>query len=394
MLIADSTALAELVDTLRTAGRFAIDTEFVREKTYRPRLCLVQVATAEIEAIVDPFAIGDMAPLTDLMSDPTVEKIAHAGEQDMEIFYVLAKTPPRNIFDTQIAAALAGYGQQVSYGKLVARLTGTQLLKVETFTDWARRPLTDAQLKYAIDDVRYLIPMRDRLGTELGELGRDDWLRDELLQYEQTTLYEKNNGEVYRKVKGAGRLKRPELAILRGLASWREQEAARMDWPRGHVVRDELLVELARRAPTQPDAIGSIRGIHPRLVERCGRAIVDEVKTALELPASEHPPLLENGRPEDELALVVDLLEIVVKTQAEKERIAAPYLGTRKELTQLARRFLQGGQSSDAPLPILSGWRRQLVGNALVELLEGRSTLSIDQETVRVKVSPNAPAPS
>ena len=393
MLIADPTSLSELVATLRTAGQFAIDTEFVREKTYRPQLCLVQVATKDTEVLIDPFAVGDLAPLTELICDPAVEKIAHAGEQDMEIFYVLAKTAPRNVFDTQIAAALAGYGQQISYGKLVARLTGTQLRKVETFTDWARRPLTDAQLKYAIDDVRYLILMRERLGSELGELGREDWLRDELLQYEQISLYEKQLDQLYRKVKGAGKLKRSELAILRALASWREHEAARMDWPRGHVIRDELLVELARRAPTTPAAIRSIRGIHPRMVERCGKAVVREVQGALELPPEEHPPMLETGRPEDDLALVVDLLEIVVKTQAEKQRIAAPYLGTRKDLTQLARMFLLNRQSPATAPGILSGWRQRLVGDALVDLLEGRSTLSIDAETARVKVSPIEPRP-
>jgi len=386
-LISDEDSLRRLTDDLREAGSFALDTEFVRENTYRPELCLVQVATPELEALIDPLRIRDLSSLVELVLDPAVEKVVHAGEQDMEIFFVLGGEVPRNLFDTQVAAALCGHGHQASYARLVENLTGVRLNKQETFTDWAQRPLTPAQLDYAVADVRYLFRMRADLLAEIDKLGRRKWLELELESYTRRELYEKDPRKLYLRVKGAGRLSRRELAVLRELASWREAEAQRLNRPRGRILRDEVLLELARRGPTQAADLKASRGLHPRLVERSGPKILETIASANRLPEEDCPPEIERPQKDEDLSLIVDLLDIVLKTCAAQARVAPSYLGTRRELAELAFRHLRGEPGGAGPAPrLLAGWRQELVGQALVDLLEGRSHLALDPAQTRVVV--------
>jgi ribonuclease D len=387
MLIRGPEKLASLVQELRDLGSFALDTEFIRERTYRPRLCLIQVATLEKAVLVDPFSLPDMTPFLELIFDPSIEKVVHSGDQDMEIFYALGGQPPRNVFDTQVAAALAGHGESISYARLVEETLGIRLSKHETYTDWARRPLSHRQLEYALADVKYLHPARKLLLEDLERRGRMDWLREELAYYEEASHYDRDPALVYRKVKSASRLGPGELAVLREVAAWREEEAARVDWPRGRVLTDELLVELARRAPTDVESIAAVRGIHPQLVRRAGEEIVRRVARALSLPPSEHPPPLERRSDDAVLALVVDLLEIVLRARAEEVQVAPGYLGSRKDLLDLARRELRGEGRAERPLPILTGWRKGLVGDALLDLLHGRSTVAVARGGAKVEVA-------
>jgi ribonuclease D len=384
MLIRGPEKLADLVRELKALGSFALDTEFIRERTYRPRLCLIQIATPEKQVLVDPFAAGDLAPLLDLMFDPAVEKVVHSGDQDMEIFYSLGRQPPRNVFDTQVAAALAGHGESISYARLVDAILGVRLSKVETFTDWARRPLTPQQIEYALADVKYLYPARRVLVDDLERRGRMDWLREELGFFEEVSHYERDPALAYRRIKSAARLEPRQLAVLRELAAWREEEAESLDVPRGRVIADELLVELARRSPATMESAAAVRGIHPRLLKRSGEEILRRVARGRSVPESDCPAPVERRSDDADLALVVDLLDVVLKASAERVQVAPAYLGTRKQLLELARRELRGEGDPSEPLPILVGWRRQLVGEALLNLLAGRSSVAVARGAVDV----------
>ena len=211
MQIRTPAELEALSEDLRSLGSFALDTEFIREKTYRPQLCLVQIAAAGKAYVIDPFLTPDLRPLLDLVFDPGVEKIVHAGEQDMEIFFTLGRKIPRRVFDTQVAAALAGRGESISYARLIEELAGVKLSKVETFTDWSKRPLRPEQIEYALDDVRYLHAAKEALEKDLTEQGRLDWLADELSFYEERTLYEKDATKLYLKIRSAAKL---ELSLI------------------------------------------------------------------------------------------------------------------------------------------------------------------------------------
>jgi ribonuclease D len=389
MLLREAKQLRDLARELRDLGSFALDTEFIREKTYRPRLCLVQIATREKAFLVDPFLVGDLTPLFELIFDSQVEKTVHAGEQDMEIFFALGRALPRNVVDTQVAAALAGHGESVSYARLVEQVLGVKLRKVETFTDWSKRPLTPEQIEYALDDVRYLHPLMAALKESLERSGRKEWLGEELKFYEDRSLYVKDPGELYKKVRAAVKLEPRELAVLRELTAWREEEAERMDRPRGRIILDEILVELSRRSPRSLDSIGAVRGIHPQLLRRSGHEILRRVERALSLPPSELPPPIERRADDPELSLVVDLLEVALRAQAAAAQIAPAYLGTRRDLAELAQLELKDGGSSEKErdqLRILSGWRRRLVGESLLLLLKGKSHIAIDHGGAKVEV--------
>jgi ribonuclease D len=270
----------------------------------------------------------------------------------------------------------------------VEDLCGVRLGKGETFTDWSRRPLTREQTEYALNDVRYLLQVMQALRAELEQLGRLKWLEEELRFYESAATYVKSHETRYRKVRGAARLDRRELAVLRELTLWREQEAEKRDWPRARVLQDDLLVEIARRKPRKVESIEAIRGVHSRLLQRCGRAIIKRVQKALDLPESAWPPLRTRSADEGELAAVVDLLEVVLRVRAGESKIAPAYLGGRRDLLELARRELRprAGDGTLEPVALLQGWRRRLVGEKLLGLLRGGAQVRVDPEGRRVCV--------
>ncbi len=388
--------LERTVSLLRGHGSFGLDMEFQRERTFRPRLQLVQVSLPDEPMLIDPLALPDLDPLWDLVADPTIEKIVHAGAQDMEIVYVRSGLLPRNVFDTQIAAALLGLGDQIGYANLISRMLHKRLKKGETVTDWAMRPLSPGQLEYALDDVRYLHELRGRLWDRLSELGRAEWLQEEVEHYGRRETYERDPDTMWMRISRMRSLDRKGLTILRELAIWREEEAARRDEPRGRIVADETLVEIARRAPKRPEELKPLRTLHPRELARSGPGLVAAVTKGLARPEADWPKLEPVHAEDERFSITVDLLEVVLRARALEHEIAPSYLGTRADLAELIHATLdtrngRGGKrrGEDAPAHepnLLLGWRRDLIGDELVAFLQGDASLKIDEATGFVHV--------
>jgi ribonuclease D len=385
--------LERTVSLLRGHGSFGLDMEFQRERTFRPRLQLVQVSLPDEPMLIDPLALPDLDPLWQLVADPAIETIVHAGAQDMEIVFVRSGLFPQNVFDTQIAAALLGLGDQIGYANLIARMLHKRLKKGETVTDWSIRPLSAGQHEYALDDVRYLHELRGRLWDRLAELGRADWLREETEHYGDRGTYERDPETLWTRISRMRSLDRKGLTILRELAIWREEEAARRDEPRGRIVADETLVEIARRAPRRPEEMKPLRTLHPRELARSGPGLVAAVARGLARPESEWPKLEPVHAEDERFSITVDLLEVVLRARALENEIAPSYLGTRADLAQLIHATLEqrngpGGRSKpDAEeILLLQGWRRDLIGDELVAFLEGNASLKIDGKTGFVHV--------
>jgi len=383
--------LERTVDRLRAHGSFGLDMEFQRERTFRPRLQLVQVSTPEEALLIDPLAFDDLDALWDVVADPSIEKIVHAGSQDMEIVFARSGQLPRNVFDTQIAAALIGLGDQIGYANLISRMLHRRLKKGETVTDWSIRPLSTAQVEYALDDVRYLHEIREKLWSKLSSMGRETWLREEVEHYEDKGTYERDPQTLWSRISRMRSLDSRQLSVLRELAIWREEEAARRDEPRGRIVADETLVEIARRTPKKPEDMKPLRTLHPRELARSGPALVVAVQKGLEAP-EETWPRLDAIKPEDErFSITVDLLEVVLRARALENEIAPSYLGTRADIAQLIEVTVGEGKGVRSRKPkaetqLLTGWRRGLVGDELVAFLEGRASLKIDGATGFVHV--------
>jgi ribonuclease D len=387
MFVDSNAELERLAAELRAHGSFGIDMEFQRERTYRPRLQLVQVSLPERPLLIDPLALPDLAPLWDLVADPTVEKIVHAGSQDMEIVWARSGLLPKNVFDTQIAAGLIGLGDQIGYANLISRMLNRRLKKGETITDWSMRPLSKAQVEYALDDVRYLHDVRGRLWERLDALGRASWLREEVEHYEDRGTYERDPATLWMRISRMRSLDRKGLAILRELAIWREEEALRRDEPRGRIVSDETLVEIARRSPKKPEDLRPLRTLHPRELARSGSALVEAVQRGAEVPEAEWPKLDPVQAEDDRFSITVDLLEVVLRARALENEIAPSYLGTRSDIADLIRASRNGKRRSGEEPLLLSGWRRDLVGAELVAFLAGRASLQVDESTGFVHVS-------
>jgi len=368
MLITTQHGFDELIARLRDRPVFCLDTEFISERTYRPELCLVQIGVDDDVYAVDPLEVSSLDGFLRLIVDPALEKVVHAGRQDMMIFYDLGGDVPRNVFDTQVAAALVGHGDSIGHSKLVEALVGKRLRRAESYTDWSRRPLSDSQIAYALDDVRYLLAMRERLVRDLEAHGRERWLAEELAIYDEVSLYRRDPREMWRRVKGAGRLDGVELSVLRELAAWREEEAIRRNRPRGRILGDEQLVALSRRRPTNRPGLEEMRGLHARVVERSGKAVLAAIAGGAGAPRSSWPELPDVTPKDARLTLLVDLMETLLKARAAEQRISPGYLATRGQLYDVAR----SGDGGDVDLPVLSGWRRELIGRELLALLEGR----------------------
>jgi ribonuclease D len=386
MFVDSKADLERLVAELRGHGSFGIDMEFQRERTYRPRLQLVQVSVPDRPLLIDPLALTDLTPLWELVADPAVEKIVHAGAQDMEIVFARSGLLPQNVFDTQIAAGLIGLGDQIGYANLISRMLNRRLKKGETITDWGMRPLSKAQIDYALDDVRFLHDLRSRLWERLDALGRASWLREEVEHYEDRATYERDPATLWLRISRMRSLDRKGLAILRELAIWREEEALRRDEPRGRIVSDETLVEVARRSPKRPEDLKPLRTLHPRELARSGTAIVEAVRRGLEVPESEWPRLDPVQAEDDRFSITVDLLEVVLRARALENEIAPSYLGTRSDIADLIRTSRNGKRRSGGEPLLLTGWRRDLVGAELLAFLAGRASLQVDEATGFVHV--------
>jgi ribonuclease D len=383
--VTESKALREICDVARTEGAFAWDTEFIQDRTYWPRLCLVQVATRESTVLVDPIALHDLNPLWDIVADPGVQGVVHAGIQDFQIAFDATGRPPRNVFDTQIVASFAGHGDSISYAGLLARELGVHLGKKETMTDWSRRPLSAAQVEYAMDDVRHLLPLYDRLSSRLQEAGRLGWIQEEHRLYEDPETFSRDPRRAWERLAKRKSLERRALAVLRELAAWRETTAAERDVPRNRIVGDELLVEIAKRAPRSRDGLGALRSVHERMLQHWGDDIVAAVARGLAVRPEDRPepPPLRSEDPAR--ARVVDLMDLFVQVRARETGVGRNVLATRLDLDRVAA--FHWGEAVDDPPALLRGWRAELVGNDLRRLLDGGIVLGVDPKTRLPEVS-------
>ena len=368
--VTDTESLADLVELLRKAPSVAIDTEFMRERTYFARLCLIQLASDDVAAIVDPLAIDDLSPLQDLLTDTAVVKIFHAGTQDLEIFYRLFGVPTAPVFDSQVAATLAGFPQQVGYGALVKEVMGVQLDKGDTYTDWAKRPLSDTQVEYALNDVRYLPEIRRRLLGEMEREGRIEWLAADFARLEDPATYEVVPRELWRRVKRVSSLNRRQLAVAREVAAWRENEAQRRDIPKRWVLGDESIIEIARRAPKTADQLNAIRGVADKVGRGAQSGLLGAIAAGTAVSDDELPSLEKRRRPVGDVDGAVDLMIALVRLRAREHGVAMPLMASRDDLERLA-----AGEKEASPL--LEGWRKKMVGDELVALLEGRLELAL-----------------
>lgn len=375
--------LHALCDDLRGCDVLALDTEFIRERSYAPRLELVQVASRDgVVAAIDYGTLGRMAndPFAAMLRDESILKVFHAAEQDLEVLSALTGELMPVMFDTQLAAGLVGYGAKPGYGALVEAVLKIRLPKGESMTDWSIRPLTEAQLTYALDDVRHLLAVYDKVKAALSESGRLEWAEqecDRLVGAVAAQQKARENPEtLYMRVRGKGGLDSAGLCVLRELALWRESEAQRRDKPRGSILKDEMLVEIARRSPKRAQQLRNLRGIQPRDLDRYGDTMVDLVTRALSRPRSEFPVAEPPSPPPDEATLALaDLLQAVTHTVAAESGIAASLLATNGDLQRLAEAYRRGESLS---LSFLEGWRGALLGERLRAILEGRAALGWD----------------
>lgn len=377
-VLQDDSELLDVVAEARERGAFGIDTEFMREKTYRAKLCLVQVATRDGIYLIDPLDGLTLDPIAELIADPEVQTVVHAGRQDFEIFFERFGSVPTGVFDVQLAAGFSGYGASLPYGRLVEMVTGTALTKGESYTDWCRRPLTNAQLKYAADDVRYLLVITDVLQDKLRISGRLEWAMDEMRFFEDRALYELDRDEVWRKVSGRGNLSGRQVAVLRELAAWREEAAARRDIPRGWVIKDQTLVEIARRSPRSVSDLKNARGLPPKEAERSGAAILDAIARGQDGP-SVSVPSGPSRSAQVRARTLSGLADAIVRSRCEAAGIAAELVSTRSELESLLADVFDGGPDPSKHR-LLQGWRKDLAGDAVVDLAAGRIAVrSIDK---------------
>jgi ribonuclease D len=346
---------------------------------------IVQVAVdgGALIAILDVPALGgNLGPVGDALLNPGVLKILHAGGQDMEILAARLGRLPEPVYDTQVAAAFAGYSLQMGYGALVQALLNVRLAKDEGFADWSRRPLTPAMRDYAENDVRYLHAVHDKLSRQLGRKGRAQWAEDQMRRSLTQAAEELPTEELWRKVGGKNVLDGQGLAILRELAKWRDEEARRRDKPRRSVVKDDLLIEVARRGATDPSAIMGLRTAPPNLGERAATAIAEAVKRGKEVPKDQRPELESVTPLDDQGAVLLELMSAVVRLKAMDENLPPALLANGDDLRALAAERARPDFSG----PLFTGWRGELIGGPLRDLIAGSLTLGYDPARRRVKL--------
>ncbi len=377
-VITDSSALSAFCDSLRDADYITVDTEFMRESTFWPQLCLVQVAGPEDEAIIDPLADGiDMSPLYDLIADDNVLKVMHAATQDIEIFHHEAGVTPRPLFDTQVAAMVAGFGDQVGYEGLISKLAKVSLDKASRFTDWSARPLSDSQLEYALADVTHLRPAYEKLRARIEENGRIAWVEQEMIDLAAPEKYEVRPEEAWRRLKPKRNQPR-FLAVLQAVSAWREREAMNRDLPRNRVIRDEVINQIAARPPENPKALSRVRGIPKGFVEgKLGRGLMEAIEAGLDLPANEAPELPPLPELPPGAGPLMDLLKVLLKYKCDRHQVAQKLVATVPDLEAIAA-------DDDADVPAMKGWRRELFGDDALRLKRGEIALAAGHGKVRV----------
>ncbi|MEJ2632013.1 MAG: ribonuclease D [Acidihalobacter sp.] len=370
-------ALDALCERLSGSPWLALDTEFIRERTYRARLCLIQIASPELVACVDPLALPDLEPLRALLTASNTVKVLHAAHQDLEIFHQLYGAVPAPVFDTQIAAALLGLGEQMGYGRLVSEMLGIDLEKGHARTDWAQRPLDPEQIGYAADDVRYLGEIYLQQRERLAALGRVDWLDEDFRRLSNPASYTVDPQTQWTRLRGIQHLHGRQLCAAQALAAWREELAQQADRPRRWILADEVLLDVARRMPRNTAALARIRGLPERTLERHGSALLDLLEQSRNHPETDCPQPAERLVLSTEQEALADLLMATLRLEAQRQNIGAAMLATRRELERLA--------SGDDDLPVLRGWRARLIGDTLLAVRRGERCLRADESGVHLE---------
>lgn len=387
MYIRTTVELQTLCDQAEKLGRCAMDVEFIRENTYVPQLALIQIAVDQTCAIIDPLEVPDLTPIFDLVNAAHVLKILHAASQDLEVLFWHSSVPPMSVFDTQVAAAMVGEGDQLAYGRLVERLLGVSLAKGESYTNWLRRPLTQEQLAYALDDVRYLQPLHEILSGRLDELGRTEWITEEFRKLEDVDLYQRNPRTLYRRIRRGRNLSAQGLAVLRELAEWRDCEARDRNRPPGSVLKDEFLVEIARKAPRTLEALRGFRGQPRREIERSGEAIIALVERGLSVAENDRPRSQRKYRLTRTEDLMVKFIDAYLKALCQDKKLSSPSIANRTDLEQLVYLYRRDKLGIE-PCLLLQGWRGDMFGEQLLAVLEGRVGLSLDPATGQLLSTP------
>ena len=373
--VTDQGHLGEVLERCSAAGWVGLDTEFWRERTYRSRLCLAQLAVEDTIFLVDPMADLDMAGVAALIADAHVEIILHSGGQDLELFHEHWGVVPERIFDVQRAAGFAGYGASLAYGNLVNVVLGVSLTKGESYTDWCRRPLTEEQLTYAADDVRYLAAIADLLKERLAGLGRTEWVDEEMRVIEATAGRDVDADSAWRKVGGRGSLSRAQNTVLRELAWWREQSAARRDVPRGWVIKDVTLTEIARRGPSSKKELMGVRGMNPKEVERSGDELIAAVARGKAAPPIELEPT-PSKNVQMRARMLAGIADALLRARCEAGQVASELVATRAQVEALLAAVISGGNELSGQR-LQQGWRKTLAGDAIVDLARGRIALKV-----------------
>ncbi len=375
LFIDNADALNALCQQLRDEPWLAVDTEFVRDRTYYPEFCLLQIGNQTLSACIDVLAIDDLSPVLELLFNPNCLKVFHAATQDLELFFHLCQRIPAPVFDTQVAAPLLGFAEQVGYATLVNQYLGVQLAKGQQRTDWSKRPLSQAQLSYAADDVRYLAQLYPAMSGRLQQLQRLEWLSDDFSQLVRIDKYDIPVDESWRRIKATKKLKGTRLRAAQRLAAWRERTARSANKPRSWIVRDDALIDVATMLPADRDSLSRVRSLKGRSGERYYDMLLAEVEAAKLEPA---PARVEdkqvNAEPVD--AALVDLLMALVQLRAEEHQINANLLASRKALEQALR--------GDNRSLVLNGWRAQLIGGDIQRMINGELALSIKDKRLAI----------
>ncbi|MEM7043933.1 MAG: ribonuclease D [Pseudomonadota bacterium] len=374
-LLTTTAEVEELCQELAREDYVTIDTEFMRDRTYWPKLCLVQIAGKNRFAAIDPLADGiDLKPLFDLMADASVVKVFHACRQDVEIFYHLTGQTPASIFDTQLAAMVLGYGDEVGYEALVTKLAHARIDKSSRFTDWSHRPLSEQQLSYALADVTHLRVIYEALKSELEQAGRTDWATAELEELTSADTYEQPPELAWKRLKI--RSKDPRfIAIAHALAAWREREAQSRDLPRNRIIRDDLLMEVAANRPTSQEDVVKIRRIN--VDKKSAAGIASTISAALDLPKDQLPRAPKPQKLPRGIGPVVDLLRVLLKYQCEEHAVAQRLIANTGDLEAIAA-------DDQADVRALRGWRYEVFGKAALALKHGELGLAIADEKITV----------
>lgn len=369
--------LEKLCGEIQKTTWLALDTEFLREKTYYPKFCLLQIATLDWVACVDPIALPDLSGLFDAINNPAIVKVFHSCHQDLEIFYQLTGKVPGPIFDTQVAAPLLGYQDNPGYAMLVSSLLNINLNKAHTRADWSKRPLSAEEIQYAADDVIYLCQVYQIMLQKLAELGRADWLQHDFAELENLDNYQVVPEKAWLKIRGKNKLSAKQLSIVQALAEWREKTAQAENRPKSWLLRDELLFDMAKLQPETLPALASIRSINERTVQRYGKKLCELISTA---KTKDPQPLKEKERAikkNQQHEAILDILTALVRIRAEENSLNPTILATRKDLEVLLFQ-------DEEDCPLLHGWRYTMAGKELVGLLKGELLFGIQDDKLKV----------